>query len=73
MVLLDNQVGSPNSVLDNEIFEILSNESDFDANARPNDEEVNSDNVVIPQSPNEEMITRIYNIGIPPSLREYRI
>ncbi|GJZ07041.1 hypothetical protein Tco_0540834 [Tanacetum coccineum] len=74
MVLPDNQVGSPNSVLDNEMFEISSNESDFDANAHSNDKEVNSDNVVIPQSPNEEVITRIYNTGIPPSLiKEIRI
>ncbi|GJV49503.1 hypothetical protein Tco_1439715 [Tanacetum coccineum] len=72
--VIDNQVGSPNSVLDNEIFEISSNESDFDVNAHPNDEEVNSDNVVIPQSPNKEVITRIYNTRIPPYLiREVRI
>ncbi|GJS93378.1 hypothetical protein Tco_0800346 [Tanacetum coccineum] len=58
MVLPDNQVESPNSVLINEMFEISSNESDFDANAHPNDEEVNRDNVVILQSPNEEAITR---------------
>ncbi|GKA53923.1 hypothetical protein Tco_0752872 [Tanacetum coccineum] len=42
MVLPDNQVGSPNIVLDNEMFEISINESDFDANAHPNDEEVNN-------------------------------
>ncbi|GJY34202.1 hypothetical protein Tco_0418671 [Tanacetum coccineum] len=68
------KVGSLNTVLDNEMFEISSNESDLDANTHPNDEEVNSDNVIIPQYPNEEVITRIYNTGIPPSLiREVRI
>nr|GEW39792.1 hypothetical protein [Tanacetum cinerariifolium] len=36
------------------MFEILSDEFDFEANAHPYDEEVNNDNVVIPQSPNEE-------------------
>ncbi|GKD68622.1 hypothetical protein Tco_1322712, partial [Tanacetum coccineum] len=66
MVLLDNQVGSPNSVLDNEMFDISSDEFDIDVIALSNDEEVNSDNVVIRQSPNEEVITRIYNTRIPP-------
>ncbi|GJY63910.1 hypothetical protein Tco_0465370 [Tanacetum coccineum] len=74
MVLPDNQVESPNSVLINEMFEISSNESDFDVNAHPNDEEVNRDNVVILQSPNEEAITRVHNTMIPPSLiKEDRI
>ncbi|GJZ64960.1 hypothetical protein Tco_0621656 [Tanacetum coccineum] len=68
MVLPNNQVGSPNSMLDIEMFDISSNESDLDVIALPNDEEFNSDNVVIPQSPNEEVITRIYNTGIPPFL-----
>ncbi|GJY94468.1 hypothetical protein Tco_0510829 [Tanacetum coccineum] len=57
-------VGSPNSVLDNEMFEILSNESDLDVITHPNDEEFNSDNVVIPQLLNDEVKTRTYNIGI---------
>ncbi|GJR25057.1 hypothetical protein Tco_0973584 [Tanacetum coccineum] len=68
MVLLDNQVGSPNSVLDNEMFDISSDEFDIDVIALSNDEEVNSDNVVIAQSPNEKVITRIYKTGIPPFL-----
>ncbi|GJZ24619.1 hypothetical protein Tco_0562078, partial [Tanacetum coccineum] len=41
-------VGSPNSALDNEIFDNLSNESDLDEITLLGDEEVNSDNVVIP-------------------------
>ncbi|GJS35290.1 hypothetical protein Tco_0533672 [Tanacetum coccineum] len=74
MVLLDNQVGSPNGVLNNEMFDISSNESDLDEIALPNDEEVNSDNGVIPQSPNEDVITIIYNTGIPPfRIREVRM
>ncbi|GJR06030.1 hypothetical protein Tco_0529014 [Tanacetum coccineum] len=52
MVLPDNQVSSPKSVLDNETFENSSNESDFDANDYLNDDE---DNVVVPQTPNEEV------------------
>ncbi|GJZ65105.1 hypothetical protein Tco_0621801 [Tanacetum coccineum] len=32
------------------------------------DDEDNGDHVVVPQTPNEEMRTRIYNTGIPPSL-----
>nr|GEU40337.1 hypothetical protein [Tanacetum cinerariifolium] len=66
MVLSDNRVGSPNSVLDNEMFEISSNESDLEVIALSNDEEVYNDNVVIAQSPNEKLITRFYHIGIPP-------
>ncbi|GJV64176.1 hypothetical protein Tco_1475004 [Tanacetum coccineum] len=65
MVLPVNQVGSPNSVLDNEIFDNSSNEFDLDEITLPGDEEVNSDNVVIPQSPNEDVITRVYNTKIP--------
>ncbi|GKA73063.1 hypothetical protein Tco_0779279 [Tanacetum coccineum] len=68
MVLPDNQVGSPNSMLDNEMFEISSNAFDLDVMDHPNDEEVNSDNVVILQYPNEEVITRIYNTGTAPLL-----
>ncbi|GJS98300.1 hypothetical protein Tco_0819470 [Tanacetum coccineum] len=74
MVLPDNQDDSPKSVLENEMFEISSNEYDFEVDGHPNDEEVNNDNVVIPKAPNEKIITRIYNTGIPSSLiREYRI
>ncbi|GKA79960.1 hypothetical protein Tco_0786556 [Tanacetum coccineum] len=74
MVLSNNQVSSPNSMLNNEMFDISSNESDLDVITHPNDEEVNNDNVVIPQSPNEEVITRIYNTRIPPfQIREVRM
>ncbi|GJQ97559.1 hypothetical protein Tco_0008698 [Tanacetum coccineum] len=68
MVLPDNLDDSPRSVLENEMFEISSNESGFNTDDHPNDEEVNNENVVVPQALNEEMITRIYNIRIPPSL-----
>ncbi|GJW62850.1 hypothetical protein Tco_0112185 [Tanacetum coccineum] len=68
MVLPDNLDDSPRSVLENEMFEISSNESGFNTDEHPNDEEVNNENVVVPQALNEEMITRIYNIRIPPSL-----
>ncbi|GJR02829.1 hypothetical protein Tco_0525813 [Tanacetum coccineum] len=74
MVLSDNHEGSPRSVLENEMFEISSNELDFEADDHPNDEEVNNNNAAIPQAPNEAMLTRIYNTGIPLSLiREEKI
>ncbi|GJS77144.1 hypothetical protein Tco_1297221 [Tanacetum coccineum] len=63
MVLPDNQEDSPRSVLDNEMFEISSNKSGFEADEHPNDEENNNDITAIPQAPSEAMITRIYNTG----------
>ncbi|GJZ70014.1 hypothetical protein Tco_1169196 [Tanacetum coccineum] len=68
MMLPDNQVSSPNSVLDDKTFENSRNDSNFDVDLYLNDEEDNGNNVVIPQTPSEEMRTRIHNTGIPPSL-----
>ncbi|GJY17882.1 hypothetical protein Tco_0389373 [Tanacetum coccineum] len=68
MVLPNNQVSSPNIVLDGKDFENSSNDSDFDADLYLNNEENNGDNVVVPQTPSEEMRTMIYNTGIPPPL-----
>ncbi|GKB90898.1 hypothetical protein Tco_0963170 [Tanacetum coccineum] len=68
MVLPDNQISSPNSVLDDKVFENSSNDSDFNVDLYLNDEEDNGDNLVIPHIPNEELRTRIYNTRIPPSL-----
>ncbi|GJY29030.1 hypothetical protein Tco_0404797 [Tanacetum coccineum] len=68
MVLPDNQDDSPRSVPENDMFEISSNESKFDTDDNPNNEEVNNEIVVVSKDPNEEMITKIYNTGIPPSL-----
>ncbi|GJZ95837.1 retrovirus-related pol polyprotein from transposon TNT 1-94 [Tanacetum coccineum] len=48
MVLPDNQIGSPNSVLDEKMFENSSNDSDFNVELYLNDEKDNGDNVVIP-------------------------
>ncbi|GJT26150.1 retrovirus-related pol polyprotein from transposon TNT 1-94 [Tanacetum coccineum] len=56
----------PRGHLIEQMFEISSNESGFDMDDHPNDEEVNNENVVVPQDSNEEMITKIYNTGIPP-------
>ncbi|GJV98397.1 reverse transcriptase domain-containing protein [Tanacetum coccineum] len=50
MVLLDNQVFSPKSVLDDKAFEDSSNDSDFDLESYINDGEDNGDNVVVPQT-----------------------
>ncbi|GKA41139.1 hypothetical protein Tco_0733732 [Tanacetum coccineum] len=50
MVLPDNQVGSPKSVLDGKALEDLSNCSDFDHDLYLNDEEDNGDNVVVLQT-----------------------
>ncbi|GKA16974.1 hypothetical protein Tco_0696811 [Tanacetum coccineum] len=65
MVLSDNQGSSPKSVLDDKMFEDSSNDSDFDVDLYLNDEVDNGDNVVVPQTPNEEVRTRIYNTRIP--------
>ncbi|GJY61728.1 hypothetical protein Tco_0462385 [Tanacetum coccineum] len=74
MVLSDNQEDSPRSVLDNDMFEISSNESGFEADEHPDDEENNNDIAATPQAHSEAMITRIYNTRIPPSLmREDKI
>ncbi|GKD13109.1 hypothetical protein Tco_1197516 [Tanacetum coccineum] len=54
MVLLDNQVSSPKSVLDDKACEDSSNDSDFDADLYINDEEDNGDNVVVSQTPIKE-------------------
>ncbi|GJV06357.1 hypothetical protein Tco_1344013 [Tanacetum coccineum] len=68
VVLPNNQIGSPNNVLDDKMFENSSNDSDFNMELYLNDEEDNNDNVVVPQTPSEEMRTWIYNIRILPSL-----
>ncbi|GKD64217.1 hypothetical protein Tco_1306325 [Tanacetum coccineum] len=74
MVLSDNQEDTPRSVLDKEMFEISSNELGFEADEHPNNEENNNDIEATSQAPSKVMITRIYNIGIPPSLmREDKI
>ncbi|GJS98572.1 hypothetical protein Tco_0819742 [Tanacetum coccineum] len=77
MVLPDNQVGSPKSVLDDKALEDSSNDADFNLDLYLNDEEDNGNNVVVPQTPSEEVRTRIYNTVIPPSVirgvREDRI
>ncbi|GJY39376.1 hypothetical protein Tco_0425740 [Tanacetum coccineum] len=52
MVLSDNQIGSPDSVLDDKMFENSSNDSDFNVELYLNDEEHNDDNVVVPQTLN---------------------
>ncbi|GJR30993.1 hypothetical protein Tco_0422337 [Tanacetum coccineum] len=64
MVLPNNQVSSPNSVFDDKAFENSSNDSDFDADLYLHDEEDNGDNVVITQTPSEEIRARSYNTGI---------
>ncbi|GKA19063.1 hypothetical protein Tco_0698978 [Tanacetum coccineum] len=69
MVLLDNPLGSPDNVLNNQIFDTLSNDS-LTSNVEMyfNDEEDNGDDMIIPQTPNEEIRTRIDNTKCPPSL-----
>ncbi|GKB26482.1 hypothetical protein Tco_0865883 [Tanacetum coccineum] len=59
--LLDNQVSSLKSVLDDKVLEDSSSESDFDADLYLNNEEDNVNDVVIPQTPSEEVRTRICN------------
>nr|GEV93366.1 hypothetical protein [Tanacetum cinerariifolium] len=66
MVLPDNQGSSPKSVLNDKVFEDSNNDSDFDVDFYLNDKEDNGDNVVVPQTPSEEVRTKIYNTGILP-------
>ncbi|GKD41449.1 hypothetical protein Tco_1261656 [Tanacetum coccineum] len=53
MVIPDNQVGSPKSVLDGKALEDSSNCSNFDLDLYLNDEEDNGDNVVVLQTSSE--------------------
>ncbi|GJV05174.1 hypothetical protein Tco_1338743 [Tanacetum coccineum] len=66
MVFLDNQIGSPNSVLDSKMLDNSSNDSHEELYL--NDEEDDSDSMVIPQTPSKEIRTRINNTRIPPPL-----
>ncbi|GJV03135.1 hypothetical protein Tco_1336704 [Tanacetum coccineum] len=68
MVLPYNQVSSPKNVLDDKTSENSSSDPNFDADLYLNNEEDNVDDVFIPQTPSEEVRTRIYNTGIPYSL-----
>ncbi|GJR79238.1 hypothetical protein Tco_0150023 [Tanacetum coccineum] len=65
MVLQNNQVSSPKSVLDNKAFKDSSNDSDFDEYLYHIED--NGVDVVIPQNSSEEVSTRIRNTAIPPS------
>nr|GEX52214.1 hypothetical protein [Tanacetum cinerariifolium] len=58
MVLSENQVGSLKSVLDAKALEDSRSDLDFDLDLYLNDEEDNDDNVVVPQTPNEEVKDR---------------
>ncbi|GKE46582.1 hypothetical protein Tco_1477840 [Tanacetum coccineum] len=66
MMLPNNQVSSPKSVLDNKALEDSSTDSDFDADLY--NEEDNVNNVVILQTLSKEVSIMIYNTVIPPYL-----
>nr|GEV35919.1 hypothetical protein [Tanacetum cinerariifolium] len=68
IVLLDNQVNSAKTVLDDKALEDSSSILDFDADLYFNDEEYNGNEVVIRETSREEVRTRIYNTRILPSL-----
>ncbi|GJY22833.1 hypothetical protein Tco_0396491 [Tanacetum coccineum] len=62
MVLPDNSIGSPNNVLNNQIFETLSNDSHASSvEMYLNDEEDDGDSMVIPQTPSEDIRIKIDN------------
>ncbi|GJU80901.1 hypothetical protein Tco_1283266 [Tanacetum coccineum] len=62
MALLDNPIGSLKNVLNNQIFEISSDDSHaLSIEMYLLNEEDDGDNVVIPQTPNEEIRTSIDN------------
>nr|GEX86578.1 hypothetical protein [Tanacetum cinerariifolium] len=68
MVLLDNPLGSPDNVLDKQIFDTVSDDShQSNTEIYLNDEEDDGDNMIIPQTPSEKIRTRIDNIKCPPS------
>ncbi|GJS55625.1 hypothetical protein Tco_0628987 [Tanacetum coccineum] len=66
MMLLDNQSGSPNSVLDSKMLENSRNDSHEELYL--NDEEDDGDSIVVPQTPSEEIRTKIDNTRVPPPL-----
>ncbi|GJQ93341.1 hypothetical protein Tco_0004480 [Tanacetum coccineum] len=69
MVLPDNPMGSPDNVLDNQIFETSSNDSHLsNVEMYLNDEEDDGDSIVILQTPSEEIKTRINNTRCLPLL-----
>ncbi|GKC19786.1 hypothetical protein Tco_1021936 [Tanacetum coccineum] len=65
MVLQNNQVSSPKSMLNNKAFEDSCNDSDFDEDCYHIED--NGVDVVIPQTSSEEVSTRIHNIRTHPS------
>ncbi|GKC27199.1 hypothetical protein Tco_1034493 [Tanacetum coccineum] len=68
MVLPNNQVSSSKSMLDDKAIEDSSSDSNFDKDLYHNNEKDIVNDVIIPQTPSEEVRTRIYNTRIPPSL-----
>ncbi|GJX39918.1 hypothetical protein Tco_0254908 [Tanacetum coccineum] len=69
MVPPNNPLGSPNNVLDNQIFDTVSYDThQSNVEMYLNDEEDDGDNMIIPQTPSEEIRTRIDNTKFPPSL-----
>ncbi|GJY79951.1 hypothetical protein Tco_0492702 [Tanacetum coccineum] len=66
MVLLDNQIGCPNNVLDRKMLENSSNDSHEELYL--NDEEDEGDSMVIPQTLSEEIRTRNDNTLVPTPL-----
>nr|GEV01264.1 hypothetical protein [Tanacetum cinerariifolium] len=68
MMPSDNPLGSPDNVLDNQIFDTVSDDSHpLNVEMYLNDEEDDGDNMIIPQTPSEEIRTRIDNTKCPPS------
>ncbi|GJX95762.1 hypothetical protein Tco_0351560 [Tanacetum coccineum] len=74
MVLLNSPTGSSDNVLDNQIFDTSSNESHpSNVDLYLNDEEDDDDNIIIPQTPSEEIMTRIDDTRCPlPLLKKNR-
>ncbi|GKA36661.1 hypothetical protein Tco_0723226, partial [Tanacetum coccineum] len=67
MVPLDNPLGCPDNVLDNQIFNTPSDDSHpSNVEMYLNDEEDDGDNMIIPQTTSEEIRTRIDNTKCSP-------
>nr|GEW55290.1 hypothetical protein [Tanacetum cinerariifolium] len=69
MVPPDNPLGSLDNVLDNQIFNTTSDDSHpTNVEMYLNDKEDDGDTMIIPQTPSEEIRTRIDNTKCPSSL-----
>nr|GEX52720.1 hypothetical protein CTI12_AA533620 [Tanacetum cinerariifolium] len=68
MVLSNTKIGSPKSVLESKMFQNSSNDSHSNDELYINDEEDDTDSMVVPQTISEEIRTWIDTTRVPPPL-----